>query len=309
MYASYKDMFQFNWKKTDKRKKGNNGSSRGNNNAISKDIDQRFNFDNLRISQADEIRQKSHSGHISMVDAIKQGRYDVVHLHLQSRTCSSDPNEEIKFDTVYMTGLEYSIYGGDWKMAILFFINSADPAYNCFDGTILKHSRRLGRYVHSHSHPAFMESNRRGRDGNHNRRKKCNRIPGFEGLYCLANSKKCDKEKVLSSLWLMRRAYENEKSPPRPMMDTVSLTREHICNIGCHDIWNSSFCDIIYTCLLCLRYCFGNRRSQYSSSPRAKLPNDISIHILEYIMDDVLCDAIQEVLRGITFNAITATTT
>ena len=70
----------------------------------------------------------------SMKNAVEERRYDIVQFNLRSRFY--DPNEEILFSTVYMTGLEYSVYKGDWRMAILFFLNSADPERNCFDGTI-----------------------------------------------------------------------------------------------------------------------------------------------------------------------------
>ena len=61
-----------------------------------------------------------------MRNAIEERRYDIVQFNLRRNI--NDPNEEIPFQNVYMTGLEYSIYKGDWKMAILFFLHSADPA-------------------------------------------------------------------------------------------------------------------------------------------------------------------------------------
>ena len=73
-----------------------------------------------------------------MRQAIECRRYDIVLSNLRSKYGPNDPNEEIPFRNVYMTGLEYSVYNCDWRMAILFFVQSADPSYNCFDGTIIE---------------------------------------------------------------------------------------------------------------------------------------------------------------------------
>lgn len=299
IYASCRNKLHFDCRKADMSSKEIDTK---NCNCSFQDIDQRFDFSNLRISQIEyEHQPTTKIDNFSMRDAIEERRYDIVHYNLRNNSCPNDPNEEINFDTVYMTGLEYSIYNGDWKMAIVFFINSADPAYNCFDGTILKYSRSQGRYVQSHSHPAFLEE-RKSRTGD--RRRKCVRIAGFDGLYCLVNSKKRNLDKLMSSLWLMRQAHEIQESPPKKMMEMIACSRRHICNVGCDHIWNTQFCTIIHTCLLCLRCCFNNQCHRSSKSQREKLPNDVSIYILEYIMDDVLGDVIQEVLRVIAGKAI-----
>ena len=298
--ALCRNKFQFDCRKASRRSRDLAINKRGSD---FQDVDQKFNFSNLRISQIeDEYQQTAINDSFSMRDAIEEQRYDLVHFNLRNISCPNDPNEEIKFDTVYMTGLEYSIHNGDWKMAILFFINSADPAYNCFDGTILRYSKSLGRYVQSHSHPAFLEE-RNSRTGD--RRRKSVRIAGFDGLYCLVNPKKRDLDKIMSSLWLMKQAHEiQESSAKKTMMETIACSRKHIFNIGYKDIWKTQFCTIIHTCLLCLRCCINNHCHQSSKSQRGKLPNDVSIHILEYIMDDLLCDVIQEVLRVIARNVI-----
>ncbi len=265
---------------------------------------------NLKISRESEERGEGSQGAETypMREAIKAQRYDLVHSNLQNKICPIDPNEEIHFDTVYMTGLEYAIYKGDWKMAILFFVNSADPAYNCFDGTILKYSRSEGRYVHSHCHTAFLEDTQSKR---RRRRKFTTRIAGFDGLHCLVN-RRCKMDKVMSSLWLMKQAYENDEIsiPPKPIIETICITRRHISNIDCQDIWNAKFCTMIRTCLLCFRTCINEKNMRLKSARatkkirKGKLPNDVSIHILEYIIDDILCEVIQEVLRGTALNAI-----
>ena len=245
---------------------------------------------------------------IPMRGAIEDRRYDIVRTNLRQKCDPDDPNEEIAFRSVYMTGLEYSIYTGDWKMATLFFLNSADPTYNCFDGTILKstpsHYHSISdvdlreRSCRVYSHPAFAKVLRQRRKG-----RGYNQISGFDGLYCLANSDHAESDQVMSSLWLMKNCYDCNISPLKPMRALVKITRKHIFTIGRQDIWYSRFEKKVHTILLCLRFRMdkGRKKREIRST---NIPNEVAIHILEFIMDDILNDVIHNSLRITTERAI-----
>ena len=117
--------------------------------------------------------------------AVTDKNYDVVKNILSNNTYA-DPNSEINFfGGVYMTALEFSVYNGDWKMALLLFMNGADPSYNCFDGTIQSNC-----FQPKDVHHAF---------------KNRTSIPGFQGLRALIG--KSTRSNVMHAcLWLMEYA-------------------------------------------------------------------------------------------------------
>ena len=109
----------------------------------------RFQYDDFALDEDtldDEIFWAITSHHYSLVK------------RLFSRNML-DPNTEIDFGYMYMTALEFAAMTCDWKLAIIFFLNGADPSVQCCDGSI--------RVVHStpdHKgfvHPCFknMETN------------------------------------------------------------------------------------------------------------------------------------------------------
>ncbi len=277
-----------------------------------------------------EPHQIIENGEYSMRDAIKNRKYDVVQSYLQGKPYVYDPNEEIPFLEVYMTGLEYSVYKGDWRMAILFFVNAADPSYNCFDGTIYEKSADTNgeensdnssegrdvaptvrtrssrrQIISSRTHDAFSRSksselSRQGIEGS----KRCNEIPGFDGLYCLVNPNKGEAGKVRSSLWLMSRCYDPDLCPSKSMTEGVKLTKKHLVSIGAMNVWNYYFEKIVFTSLLCLRCCLVQSIEAENETRGADLPNDILLRVLEYVIDDILSETIRKGFQAVANHAM-----
>jgi len=209
--------------------------------------------------------------------AMEHKRYDIINQNL-SRTPgrdADDPNEEILFQKVYMTGLEYSIYYHDWRMAILFYIHSADPVYNCFDGRIIED-------VGTHNMHHASEN-----DG----------IPiaGFKGLYCLLNPKNnvAEYNTILSSLWLMEQCHNERQTRHVDSQNVISYAKYSMCLIGAKEVWNYEFCNKIYTILQSLQ-------RAASDAGCWMISNDICLNVLDYVMDDVLSFAIW---RGLMYAA------
>lgn len=252
------------------------------------------------------------SSKTSMRNAIEKHSYDIVQSNLRSNL--NDPNEEIPFQTVYMTGLEYSIYTGDWKMAILFFLNSADPAYNCFDGRILDspflHYDSISDIeddrgnVLLHFHQAYLDNKQRSVSPQvKDKIRRHNQIAGFCGLYCLVNPSHQESNLVLSSLWLMKQAHDRDMSRPSSMMQLVQLTRKHIVRIGSGVVWNNHFDKIILTGIMCFQRRFLESIKTVDRNEE-RLPNDVIMHIIEFVMDDILSNAIAEGLRYTTESVV-----
>ena len=117
--------------------------------------------------------------------AIVQKRYADV-KHMLSENVRIDPNVELNFlGETYMTPLEFSVIRGDWEMALLLFLNGADPVFNCFDGTIK--SRHESSFLYS------MQDSFKKRE----------LIPGFEGLHALVQQDENDSKAITVCLRLM----------------------------------------------------------------------------------------------------------
>jgi len=76
-----------------------------------------------------------------------------------------DPNTEIDFGFMYMTALEFSIVTCDWKMALLFFVNGADPHIKCCDGSLRLSGKQTTDKINADPicsiHPSFQKSESR----------------------------------------------------------------------------------------------------------------------------------------------------
>lgn len=223
---------------------------------------------------------------VSMSAAIQNRRYDLVRSNLSQKGFSDDPNEEIRFSQVYMTGLEYSVYTGDWKMAILFFVQSADPSYNCFDGTIVEaeQNESLMAQAICRTHPAFVLDF--APDG---RRLQISPISGFKGLYCLLPSSPTDSTRITRcSLWLMEKSYQ--RLFPLATPNNIRFARYCLLQIGAKTVWNNEFTYKVFITLMCIHR-VGLRISN------GQVGNDIALNILEFVLDDILLDAVWEGLR------------
>lgn len=224
---------------------------------------------------------------VPMATAIQRRRYDLVRSNLSQRRFPDDPNEEIPFSQVYMTGLEYSVYTSDWKMAILFFVHSADPSYNCFDGTIVEETQNEDVMAHAicRTHPAFLRESSSEED----ERSRISPVSGFKGLYCLLPLSLDDNTSVTRcSLWLMEKSYQ--RLLPLATASNIRFTRYCLSQIGAKTVWNTEFTYKVFTTLNCLHR-VGHRIDN------RQISNDIALNILEFVLDDILLDTIWEGLR------------
>jgi len=72
-----------------------------------------------------------------------------------------DPDIEINFGFMYMTAFEFAVVTCDWKMALLFFINGADPYVKCCDGSMRLTHKQIGDDMNElnneiHLNPTFQ---------------------------------------------------------------------------------------------------------------------------------------------------------
>jgi len=237
-------------------------------------------------SEDDSRYEYSRLNKVSMSEAIQMRRYDLVRSNLSQKRFSDDPNEEIRISQVYMTGLEYSVYTSDWKMAILFFVQSADPSYNCFDGTIVEVEQNESLMVQAicRTHPAFMLDF--APDG---KRRQISPISGFKGLYCLLPSSPEDSAKVTRcSLWLMEKSYHRHFPLATP--NNIMFARYCLLQIGAKTVWNNEFTYKVFITLMSIHR-VGLRIDN------GQIGNDIALNILEFVLDDILLDAVWEGLR------------
>ncbi len=215
---------------------------------------------------------------IPMSTAIYQRRYDIIQGKLAHPSNGEDPNEEILFQNVYMTGLEYSVYNHDWKMAIMFYIHAADPKYNCFDGRAV--GDRLNRIPDRNMYH-LCENNGMP-------------IAGFKGLYCLLNPTVPGYNGTLSALWLMEQCYIRKDDSHR-LGSIKELNHARYCmdQIGAGTVWNKEFCQRVYTILHCLRRGDGDASSSSRNGDmQSFLPEEICLNILDFVVDDILLYAI-----------------
>ena len=251
---------------------------------------------------------------IPMRDAIESRRYDLVHSNLRSKYGPNDPNEEIPFQNVYMTGLEFSIYNCDWRMAVLFFVQSADPSYNCFDGTIIEvQSKSYSNIDDLHdfdgdnqgpsaqieyfTHPFFEEQRKNSKQ----KQVTDAPIPGFPGLHCLLDQSKMESTETYCTLWLMQKCYE--PCLPLATSHNIDQTRSCLIQLGAAIVWDNIFVRKVHGILNCI-----NRvgRTEKSSMNKSSIPNEIARHVLGYILDDLLFDTICDALLYISDCSIDA---
>lgn len=231
----------------------------------------------------DHVPFAIHDGHDSLIsvpmkDAIESRRYDLVHRKLR---CSDDPNEEILFERVYMTGLEHAVYNHDWRMAIVFYMNSADPIYNCFDG-------RKTTGVNTITTDSLYHINEN------------NGLPisGFKGLYCLLNPSIVDYQNTLATLILMENCYGIRCCPDVDFTEVIDRTKECMGQLNLNNIWNKEFCQRIYTICKCLH------RVGRSNNDVGDIPHEICLNILDYVVDDILSFTIWKGLKFITDESV-----
>jgi len=217
--------------------------------------------------------------------AIESRRYDIVQQKLADYHSCEDPNEEILFEKVYMTGLEFSVYNHDWRMAIIFYFNAADPMYNCFDGRVIENiihemmaldSRSMYSLSES-SNPTFTTTSNLYHLSENNGMP----ISGFKGLYCLLNPTREDYHEMLATLWIMEQCYEHSEARNAEPSHIIRCASDCMSKIGAKSVWNKEFCHKIFFIIQTLRRVPQGCRGM-------GLPNEICLNILDYMIEDVL---------------------
>jgi len=242
---------------------------------------------------------------LSIKEAIECRRYDIVQRMLRDPHCCDDPNEEILFMNVYMTGLEYSVYNHDWRMAIIYSLYAADPIYNCFDGRVIENivhdmrtlDDRSTNYLGDIYDPRFTTTPNLYHLSENNGMP----ISGFKGLYCLLNPTREKYHEVLATLWIMEQCYGDSGSAKVESIDMVRYARDAMSQIGAKSVWNIEFCQRIYTIMHCLR-------KVHRESGNVGLPNEICLNILEYMVDDVLSFTLWKGLKYVAELTVSAMT-
>lgn len=172
--------------------------------------------------------------------AILQKRYADV-KYILSANVRLDPNVELNIlDETYMTPLEFSVIRGDWEMALLLFLNGADPMFNCFDGTIK-----------SGHEPSFLNAIQ-------DSFKKREFIPGFEGLRALVQQDDGNSQAITVCLRLMEILHgdihlDSRKDTPM-IMEYLSILFQDLAIIyeDKQEILHGGI-DYIGTCCECIR--------------------------------------------------------
>ena len=218
-------------------------------------------------------------------NAIECRRYDIVQQKLADYHSCEDPNEEILFEKVYMTGLEFSVYNHDWRMAAVFYFNAADPMYNCFDGRVIENIMHEMMALDSRSMPFLSESSdptfTTTPNLYHISENNGMPISGFKGLYCLLNPTREDYHEMLATLWIMEKCYEDSKARNAEPSQMIRCARDCMSQIGAKAVWNKEFCHKMFIIIQSLRRVPQGCRNM-------GLPNEICLNILDYVIEDVL---------------------
>mmetsp|Transcript_21035 Transcript_21035/g.31957 ORF Transcript_21035/g.31957 Transcript_21035/m.31957 type:complete len:445 (+) Transcript_21035:579-1913(+) len=150
-------------------------------------------------------------------------------------------------------------------------------------------------------------------------------ISGFNGLYCLLNSSVLEDHtapnlveynKTMSSLWLMEQTYGNVDTYMHDK-HIIALTRSHLHKIGARSVWQREFCDNVYFFIQTIRRMKGNNFPLHNEHPHScdyassslerigeSLSNDLCLHIMEYLVDDLLSHTIEKGLKFISDGSV-----
>lgn len=135
-------------------------------------------------------------------------------------------NEHDMFMTV-MTVLEYSIFLGDGKMALLFFLRGADPIHNKFNGEIFTVESERTRGAAPDVMPHFT----RGET-----------IPGFRGLRALLQPNRGNRWVAEQYLWLMERCGPG----PGTLREQLAGVPAAFRRIGAASHWRRELADVLH---------------------------------------------------------------
>eukprot|EP00593_Proboscia_inermis_P015770 CAMPEP_0171304398 /NCGR_PEP_ID=MMETSP0816-20121228/14140_1 /TAXON_ID=420281 /ORGANISM="Proboscia inermis, Strain CCAP1064/1" /LENGTH=233 /DNA_ID=CAMNT_0011784449 /DNA_START=299 /DNA_END=997 /DNA_ORIENTATION=+ len=139
-----------------------------------------------------DLTKQTEEDHMIAV-SISAGDFKKVSIELRKDdTLATRCLRQIHDETFDMTGLEYSVFVGNGKMALLFFLCGADPLHNAFNGEM--------ETVQSHFDGItdVMTPFTRGET-----------IPGFRGLRALLQPGDENAHITRKYLWLMERCCGN----------------------------------------------------------------------------------------------------
>lgn len=161
-----------------------------------------------------------------LVLRVQQGHHRAV---LQFLRYGADPNSNLDFGIGTMTGLEYSVYRSDWRMAVIFFLHGADP-----------NQHELTRVLQMFDHAAGYEN------PSVISLRQASSISAFEGLRALTEP---EDSRSRAYLWLMEKCHNGNIDVTREFQGSLdSLAAAEQTFVRSHKVKSS-----IYTCLLCMR--------------------------------------------------------
>jgi len=252
-------------------------------------------MDNTRQEETCRILSESHMdnmiqiGHDSwarmeqneqVVIPMKRGEYAAVSTELQKDKtlvfrefrCTEDDleilNRELgcNEDDIYahpMTGLEYSIFLGDGKMALIFFLRGADPIHNTCNGEIAT-AEVYG------AAPDVMPNFTR--DGT---------IPGFRGLRALIQPHRGNRPVVEQYLWLMELCGSSRLGRPGTLQEHLVEVSAAFRSISAASHWRHELAGVLHVRSLCLH-------RAVAEATGSALPASVMWAVVEFAADDVL---------------------
>lgn len=204
----------------------------------------------------------------SIATAMYDQDYDkIATLLRKDETIANKCLRKIQHRTLSMTGLEYSVFLGDGKMALLFFLRGADPFNNAFTGdiegdTLLFQDQVVPNYYGRGPHP------------------------GFQGLYALLQPGNPNNHAMKKYLWLMEKYYWGEIGVVRNQRLLTLKTVSSAFNfIGAESEWRCTLLNHLCVTSICLHQTAVNATGQY-------LPPDVMSIIIEFSRDDIVISCI-----------------
>jgi hypothetical protein len=191
---------------------------------------------------------------------------------------SNDPDKYIDIPHCTITGLEFSVMFGDWKMFLIFFLAGADPDQNLFDGIV---------QVSSTGELIILYEAFRSEEG------EFQPLPGFRGLQCILDDvvvtsyPEGNLSKMRATLWLTKQLHEN--SAIVLGSDMISKAHRNCLLLDDDFDWESSFASKVTSCLSLLK-----QISVVYQVPEAALHS-----VIEQRLHQLLHGAIRDCIKGI----------
>jgi hypothetical protein len=193
----------------------------------------------LDTGEEDELKCKQYVEEDTIAQLVLSKQYGTLWRTLQeSGVSSAMANGALHLPMGVMTGLEFSIYTGDYQMSSIFLASGADPTNNSFCGCAVART------------PLFLESV--GEDTVSPKHLNIETpIPGFAGLRTLVEPDAAFRDETLAFLWLMEIARGSYQLDLRLEFPRVLSSLRLVCPE--RDFTTRLKASIYETMLACLR--------------------------------------------------------